>query len=69
MMAKPIRALDLYHPMIQFLIRKDILRSSNSKIDEKDLDTIKPRCNEHIFFSYLAWPFVISRCHCIMLYA
>ena len=45
---RPIRTLELHYPKIQFLIKKDILRSSNSKI-EKDLDTMKPRYNEHTF--------------------
>ena len=38
---KPIRALELHYPMIQFLIEKDIFRSSNSKVDRKG-----PRYNE-----------------------
>ena len=45
---RPIRTLELHYQKIQFLIKKDILRSSNSKI-EKDLDTMKPRYNEHAF--------------------
>ena len=45
MMARPIRALELHYPMIQFLIKKDILHSSNTKIDRKG-----PRYIEHTFF-------------------
>ena len=63
MMARPIRALELHYPMIQFLIKKDILHSSNSKIDRKG-----PRYNEHTFLLSLG-PFVISRYHCIMFHA
>ena len=61
-MARPIRALELHYPMIQFLVKKDILHSSNSKIDRKG-----PRYIEHTFFlslgpSYMEVPLYYVPC-------
>ena len=54
MMARPIRALELHYPMIQFLVKKDILHSSNSKIERKG-----PRYNgTHFFFCPLALRYI-----------
>ena len=39
MMAKPIRALELHYPMIQFLMISDTLRPRNN--------TVKPRKSRH----------------------